>query len=207
MIFTAINIEKLKAMRIVPEIFSDSLESKHSKDAHYFDVLLGQLSVDETQELTAEHFNEIIKHLEVSDNSLIFNQLYDLFNYIRLYREGGVFKLFKERQAEWGGPKVTITESDVPLWNSGELEEPITIYRGMSRVEYDSGNFGQSWTIKKEVAHRFATDTYCDEESGVVVKTIVNIESILYFDCNDCEGEVIVNNGSILKTAIELLHN
>lgn len=189
-------------MRINPEQFSDLLLAQHGINAQSFNSLINHLSGYNVQELTTACFNKFIQNFDFHHDSLIFNQIYDLFNYLRLYREGGVFKLFKERQAEWMGPKIRINELDVPPWDPVNLKEPIIVYRGMSKTEYDSGDFGQSWSIRHEVAHRFATETYSDTGPGIVGKAILNIGSVLHFDPQDCEGEVIVKDGSVFNVEI-----
>lgn len=186
-------------MRIDPEEFSYSLLGRYGKQASHFDALINEISDYDANALTTECFSKFSININNSENSLFLNQIYDLFNYFRLYHEGGVFKLFKGRQAEWGGPKIRITQTDVPSWNPSKLTEPLTVYRGMSKVEYNSGNFGQSWTVLEEVACRFATETYSDIESGIVVKINVRLASVIYFDDKNCEGEVILGHGSVSK--------
>ena len=203
MIFSVKSSRQLESMRIEPEAFSASLVEKNGKKcALYFDSLIDQFSGCSAQELTNECFNKFCEDYDIPEDSLIFNQLYDIFNYLRLYREGGVFGLFKGRQAEWAGPKIRITESDVPPWDSSRLKEPMPVYRGMSKAEYESGDFGQSWSVQVETAHRFATEIYSDIDSGVVVKTIVLLESVIYFSPQDCEGEVILKVGSVSKDSV-----
>jgi hypothetical protein len=189
-------------MRIDPKQYSNMLQDQHGQDAVTFNSLVENFSGLSLEELSNNRFNNFVKEFNFLDDSLIFNQLYDLFNYLRLFREGGVFKLFKGRQAEWKGPKIRINESDVPSWDHRKLKEPIIIYRGMSNAEYESGDFGQSWSVSQQVAQRFAKETYSDSNSGVVVKACVNIESVLYHDPLDCEGEVIVKNASDFKAEI-----
>ena len=72
----------------------------------------------------------------------------------------------------------------------------------MSKAEYESGDFGQSWSVQVETAHRFATEIYSDIDSGVVVKISVLLESVIYFSPQDCEGEVILKVGSVSKDSV-----
>lgn len=43
------------------------------------------------------------------------------------------------------------------------------MYRGLSRNEFDSGNFGQSWTYNLEIAFDFSKLNY-NQPDGLVVK-------------------------------------
>ena len=202
MIFNEISCQLLKSMRIDPKEYSNLLQDQHGEDAETFNSLVEQFSGLSLEELSTNRFNNFVKEYNFLDDSLIFNQLYDLFNYLRLFREGGVFKLFKGRQAEWKGPQIRINESDVPSCDCRKLKEPIIIYRGMSNAEYASGDFGQSWSVSQQVAQRFAKETYSDANPGIVVKACINIESVLYHDPQDYEEEVIVKDASDFKAEV-----
>lgn len=74
------------------------------------------------------------------------------------------------------------------------LPSEIEIYRGMTKKESKSKNYGISWTIKKEVAESFA-NTYLDIQFGnkdklVISKIIPKNEVIAYFNCRN-EDEII----------------
>lgn len=202
MIFTDKSCQLLKSMRIDPREYSNMLQGEHGEDAVTFNSLIEKISGLCLEELTTIRFNNFVKEYNVLDDSLIFNQLYDLFNYLRLFSEGGVFKLFKGRQAEWKGPKIRINDLDVPAWDRGKLKQPIIVYRGMSNSEYASGFFGQSWSVNQQVAQRFAKETYSDSTPGVVVKACINIQSVLYYDPQDYEEEVIVKDASEFEAEI-----
>lgn len=202
MIFDAKSCQFLESMRIDPKEYSNFLQNQHGEDSEMFNRLVEQFSGLSLEALSTMRFNNFVKDYNALDESLIFNQLYDLFNYIRLFREGGALKLFKGRQAEWKGPQIRINESDVPAWDCRNLKEPITIYRGMSNAEYSSGGLGQSWSMSQEVAQRFAKEAYSDANPGIVVKTCINIDSVIYYDPQDHEEEVIVKNASEFKTEI-----
>ena len=202
MIFNEKSFQLLKSMRIEPGEYSNLLQDQHGEDADTFNRLVERFSALDLGELSTLRFNIFIKEHKVIEESLIFNQLYDLFNYLRLFSEGGAFKLFKGRQTEWKGPQIRINESDVPAWDCGKLKEPIIIYRGMSNAEYASGNFGQSWSVSQRVAQRFATETYSDANPGIVVKACIYTESVLYYDPRDYEEEIIVKYALEIKAEI-----
>ena len=106
-----------------------------------------------------------------------------LFNNLRRFYSGGVFELFKEKQAEWGAPRVNIFADDVPqIFDIEQLDDVITIYRGLSKAEHESKNYAQSWTIDLSIARNFAQNVYSDELKGVVVKTTISREQVIYYD-------------------------
>lgn len=75
------------------------------------------------------------------------------------------------------------------------LPEHITIYRGMTEVEYKSGDFGISWTLKKEVAE-FFMHTYLRNHSTnhlkkVVHELVINKSDVIAFFNERQEFEII----------------
>ncbi len=75
-----------------------------------------------------------------------------------------------------------------------KLPEIITIYRGMTEVEYDSGNFGVSWTLDKKVAD-FFTSTYrknrdANKRYKTIQLTISKQKALAYFTGRE-EAEII----------------
>jgi len=76
-----------------------------------------------------------------------------------------------------------------------KLPQNLTIYRGMSVKEKESGDFGISWTLNQEVAKKFA-DRYIHnydsiEEEHTLLKLVVNKKDVIaYFPSFD-EEEII----------------
>jgi hypothetical protein len=75
------------------------------------------------------------------------------------------------------------------------LPDTFTIYRGMTREEYDNGDFGISWTLSQEQGHFFA-HTYIRNHATahmpkVVVRATVKKSAVIaYFE--GTEQEIIV---------------
>lgn len=75
-------------------------------------------------------------------------------------------------------------EEDFEVYNS--LPEKLIIYRGMTNEELESGNFGVSWTLSKEIAEGFAY-TYGrnfsteDKPKTVHQLEVSKVEIIAYF--------------------------
>ncbi|MBB1299081.1 MULTISPECIES: hypothetical protein [unclassified Pseudoalteromonas] len=109
-----------------------------------------------------------------------------------MFKDGGRFGLFKGRQAEWQGPIVTLRPEDVSESDVEVLTEGMSIYRGMSEAELNSGQFGQSWTTNLDVAKRFAQETYSDMLQGIVVRTCLDKKNAIYHSKADFELEVIL---------------
>ena len=88
------------------------------------------------------------------------------------------------------------------------LPDEITIYRGMTKSELDSGNFGISWTLNREraeffaktYARNYATDKY---EKVVHALTIKKQDVIAYF-AGRKEFEIIyLNKGYIVRPGLK----
>ena len=108
------------------------------------------------------------------------------------YNQGGVFELFKRKQAEWGAPRVSLRTEDAPKVSDIDmLNDEVTIYRGMSKDEYDNKKFTQHWTTDIDEAIKFANTIYSDLPIGVVVQAKINKQDIIYYDNSDSEKEII----------------
>lgn len=203
MTFSDESYRLLKDMRIDPDEYEIFINFKYCGDFDKFEFLLKQFRGCEYQELSTGAFNDFACENLVSNDYPLRDQLFDLFNYLRMYRDGGVFKLFKSRQSEWSGPKIKITKVDAPSSDVHKLNEKINVYRGMSILEYESALYGQSWTTDVKVARGFAFETYSGISRGIVVKGVVNRNSVIYFSQSDSELEVIVEFGAVRLIGVE----
>lgn len=130
----------------------------------------------------------------------LYNYSYELYNNISRFYTGGVYKLFKFKQAEWGAPEILITKNDVPEDSEVYLLDNLqTIYRGLDKKEHESKNYFQSWTTSKEIANNFANDTYNYKSSGIVVQGQIPKNHIIYYKDSDYEKEVIVEKGKVIN--------
>jgi len=86
-----------------------------------------------------------------------------------------------------------MNKNDISFLNG--LPESVTIYRGMSVKEAESSDFGISWSLKKEVAEKFANEyfhNYDTRNQAHIVKelTVKKSDLIAYYSDRD-EEEVI----------------
>lgn len=76
-----------------------------------------------------------------------------------------------------------------------KLPEKLTIYRGMTETELESGNFGVSWTLKKERAEFFANiyvrNTATNHLKKVVHQIIIKKSKVIAFFNDRQEFEII----------------
>ena len=119
---------------------------------------------------------------------------------------GGLYSLYKNREAEYWYPKVIIREKLRDITLVGEL----VVYRGTSKIEFDSGIFSQSWTLSEKIAHDFAFkhydihDDYLNTER-VVIKSIINACHVYYYDESDNEKEVIIDERVLIDNPPEII--
>lgn len=179
-------------MGIDPDKYHAHLSSRFIKYVDLIDLLITTFQVRQPNSLKNTDFNLYIKQYRISDESDIFNHAYEILNYIRLFKLGGRFGLFKDRQAEWQGPIVVLRSEDVPESDLEELTDGMSIYRGMSEVEFGSRQFGQSWTTNFDVAKRFAEEIYSDLPQGIVAKANLDKSNAIFHCKLDCESEVIM---------------
>lgn len=187
----------LKGMGIKPNEYANDLFSRYGTSADVIDKLICNFSDLPKRELTRCAFNEFIINIGLSRQDLLYNQSYDIFNYLRMFKDGGKFGLFKGRQAEWDGPVVTLQKDDTPTSDVDHLTDGSEIYRGMSSSELQNSEFGQSWTTDIEVARKFAFETYSDKPRGIVAKATLEKENAIYYSLQNSESEVIILSGSI----------
>lgn len=92
------------------------------------------------------------------------------------------------------GKEFLMTEEEKEFFNN--LPDQVTIYRGMSKEEFESGRFRFSWTLKKATAKQFAKrtkDLY--EKPTLVHELTVKKEDILcYFNRGEEEEIIYINN-------------
>ncbi|KZN32896.1 hypothetical protein [Pseudoalteromonas luteoviolacea] len=189
----------LEQMRIDADEYFESLHKRFHDDYRVFTDVLDSFNCNtKTQPEFAFRDFWQQKYASYPIESELCNWAFELFNNIKRFYSGGVFELFKNRQVEWGAPPIRIKREDIPT-NSDikQLEVEVTIYRGLSRDEFESKNYAQPWTIDIETARRFAHEIYKDKVKGIVVKAAVPRSKVIYFDAKDNEQEVIIEYGVI----------
>ncbi len=124
------------------------------------------------------------------------------------YKSGGIYNLYKNREAESWYPKIVIRDIINPN-HINTLDKEIQIFRGTSRVEYDSQNFSQSWTTDIKIANKFAFLHYADQINyqdtlRVILETKINNKDIYYFNIDDDESEIIVDERKIIYQNVKI---
>ncbi|MGY3855994.1 hypothetical protein [Aeromonas intestinalis] len=199
MSFSDESINYLIRMGVNPDLYHADLSLRFNNYVKLIDSLVINFGVRTSSRLENEAFNLYIKQYGIPSDSKVFNHAYEIFNYIRMFKEHGRFGIFKGRQAEWEGPVVTLHPEDVPKSDVDVLTEGMPIYRGMSEAEFNSGQFGQSWTTNLEVAKRFAKDTYSDMPQGIVARAFLDKNNAIYHSQTDFELEVIMAPQSVVS--------
>lgn len=114
------------------------------------------------------------------------------------YISGGLRDLFVYQENEHWFPKVILREILYPN-DICSLADEFLIYRGCDISEFESRQFGQSWTIRESVAKDFAFKHYesqdwFDIKKRVVVRSKYKKCDTLYSDqTENGEFEIVVN--------------
>ncbi|WP_445766512.1 hypothetical protein [Rheinheimera sp.] len=202
-IFSESSIQALRNLGVDSNEFESTIYSEFPLSVDLFEEVVSKFRDKELCTYLGDEFHLHMKQYpDIDSNSLLYNKLYDLYNYFRQYDAGGVFFLFKNRQAEWGGPRVTLTENDVPRSDLNTLPDFFIIYRGMSLKESVSSCFGQSWTLDIDVARKFAFEYYSDENRGVVASGLISRESVIHYEHDDEEQEVVIRAGAVKRIKV-----
>lgn len=196
--FSQSTLNQLSKMKIIGTQYYQFLLKKFGMDVKHFDKLISNLYFVVSKDKNL--FHKYCEEENINIDSELGNYLYEMFNNLCRYNEGGVFGLFKNKQAEWGAPRVNLCPKDVPTVSDiGTLEDEITIYRGMSKDEYDSKDFAQHWTTDINVATRFAAEIYSELPKGIIVKAIIRKLDVIHYDSSNGEKEII----PIIKKILE----
>ncbi|CAA6805109.1 MAG: Unknown protein [uncultured Campylobacterales bacterium] len=118
------------------------------------------------------------------------------------YSQGGVYQAYKHREVEEWYPKIIIKKFIKINDSKDSLKDETIIYRGTCREEYDSKEFGQSWTIDKNIESRFPINSCKDDK--IIIKTRIKKIGIFYFDEDDFEKEVIINQKELIIESIKI---
>jgi hypothetical protein len=191
-----VTIKAEKLLRDEMCICLDDLQNHLISTAH---VELGSAEYFENDEF----WNKEI--LDFSDNRGIKTDTQEYFTVDSIrhalisFKSGGLYSLYKNRQAENWYPKVVIRTN----LGANNLVGDVVIYRGTSKSELESGRFSQSWTLKEDVACEFAFKHYDGQEDyvnteRVVLKARINVRHIYYYDEADNEQEVIIDEREII---------
>jgi len=186
-----------------PNQFYQKISQLYASNEYLFESLIDKFYPQNN--LIVEDFNDFVSKNILEDNTDLLNTLYELFNNIRQYKNGGKLGLFKEREAAWCLPSNILNPTDISdCGDLAEVVDKIEVFRGMSQEEYDSGDFGQSWSTDCATALKFAREIYSDKAEGIVVKTTLDKGNALHYDKNK-EFEVIVKKGNISKVVVNIV--
>ena len=112
----------LREMGVCPEDFQKSIAAEFGHMASSFDMLIERFGETDLESMSTESFNEFCNFV-IQGNEVLRSKLYVAFIYLRLFKDGGKFGLYKNRQPEWNGPKVLLERSDVPSSDIDLLSE------------------------------------------------------------------------------------
>lgn len=202
MIFDPKDIDRLGAMGINSCEYEQLLTNNIGSGLSIIPRLLDLFWKKPIADISSTPFNDFYASTGLPTEGDIYDLSYDFFNYLMLFNRGGKLDLYKYRQAEWKGPIIRLSRSDVSGLNLHLLEGKSDIYRGMSTSEFESRRFGQSWTTDVTVAARFATDTYEDQREGLVAVTSLDLARVIYVFPNDDESEVVISGGHMATVNI-----
>lgn|GEM_PF-3395060 len=181
--------------------YYDLISSQFSQNIKIFEDMISFFM--NQQKISQSDFDSYIHDKDIDYNKDYFESLYEIFCCLELFISDGKLKLYKFLQPEWNVPRVVLNKSDFESVFSEDSQGIEFIYRGLSKEEFDSGEFRQSWTTDLSVAEDFSSRDY-NQPNGLVVKTLFNLEKVLHI-AKLPEYEVIVENGAIKKPSVEII--
>jgi len=172
---------------------------------------LGHLNNSKNIKFLNSKLSEFLEKHGIDQDS----KTYFIFDNIRhafiKYCSGGVLAIYKGREADVWYPKIIIRSNIGDRKDIEQLNSKVTIYRGASKYEYDSKEFGQSWTLDSDIAKKFAFEHYegqvgYSDTVRVILKTTIDKANIYYYQKEDREKEVIINTNKLLFSTIDILN-
>ena len=139
-------------------------------------------------------------HFDSIDNLLVSEISDSLRHAFCSFAYGGLHQLFTRQENEMWYPEIILSRELKPN-DISSLPDVVILYRGTDRSEFDTKNFGQSWTTKLEVAKDFAfrhydSQPWFDASNRIVLQTTY-LKSDVYFSNQSCEYEVVVNTSKL----------
>lgn len=171
---------------------------------------LGSDENSENKKYIIQHLYGFIEKHNITKEEPAYFIFDNLCHAFIMFKEGDIYGLYKKREPENWYPKIIIRENLESRDDFDQLSDEIIVYRGASRGEYDLKQFQQSWTLAKKVADDFAFTHYQGQDGyentqRVVLKTTINKDFIYYFDKNDDEQELILDERKILFESVEII--
>lgn len=193
--------EFIKKMGMDSQEYYDLIFDQFNKNISIFEDMISFFMIQSN--FKNSEFYDYVSNNNIDSNTDYFESLYEIFCCLELFISDGKLKLYKFLQPEWNVPRVILNKSDFDSVFSVDSQGIEFIYRGLSKEEFDSGEFRQSWTTDFSVAEDFASRDY-NQPNGLVVKTSFNLEKVLNI-AKSPEYEVIVENGAIKKPSVEII--
>jgi hypothetical protein len=173
--------------------------------------------------------NSNLNEFEIEENSIVFeseltsfydgNELEDdskaspideeLYHVLRSYSKKGLSGVWYYREASLWYPKIIITKNFGSRDIVDSLDDIVTIYRGTSQEEFESNKFGQAWSLKKNIANKFAFTHYKESDNykdtlRVVIQAQISKYDIYHYR-EYPEGEVVINPTKLIAGSIQLV--
>ncbi len=150
-----------------------------------------------TPDLQAIIQNEFISRKPKMTTAVATDVLDSIRHALNSFISGGVKELYFYQENEAWYPKVVIA-STIDVSEIINYPDLITVYRGCSNQELESGTFKQSWSTSIDVAREFAFSHYAQEQwftkdERVIVKAIIPKQGVYLTRIAHHEREVIVN--------------
>ena len=97
---------------------------------------------------------------------------------------------FNDEEKIFAAMRQEMDKEDMELYLS--LPDKVTVYRGADVDELANEDFGFSWTLKQDIARKFATET-ASTKDRVILKAIVDKDYIAVYTNAREEEECIIN--------------
>ncbi|MGB5792963.1 hypothetical protein [Poseidonibacter sp.] len=171
--------------------------------------VIGSLEWHKNDKDYEKYYTSFWENNDINDEKPYYELFDNFWRIIKHFKSNGIIFAYEKMDSEdLYYPKIILNKYYGNDDDINELDESITIYRGTSRDEYDSGDFSQSWSLSYDIAKKFAFEHYIWCKQGtcrVILKTDITKSDIFYFNKNNTEQEVIVNSNKLDKSNIVIV--
>jgi hypothetical protein len=178
-----------------PKSYYLQLFTKMKEKYLYFSDKYKHTPIENSGEIKRELYREF-KNIDTSDEG--HNIAQELLHMFQSFCQGGIEDAWLYSTHDEWYPQIIFKErieSDIHL-----LSETMIVYRGTNRKEYESGHYGQAWTLSRGIAEKFAYSQYKhsirSHGERTVLQATVSQDDVFYYkkETTAKEDEVIVNS-------------
>ncbi len=171
----------------------DLVDSKQMLESYVSNLICA--TRNDNQEKILEQFKAVVTPMgDKTENYEILDSLRHAFT---SFAKGRLFDLYVYQENDSWYPKIVL-KSELKPNDINNLPNSIDIYRGCNISEFDSKEYGQSWSTSEEVAKEFAYTHYASypwyiKEERCILTATIKKEDVFFSRQDHYEKEIAID--------------